>query len=216
MEARVCPRCGARNAPQLEWCGQCFERFSEPRSPGPIEEGEPAARVPPAPPGSRREGADPAGLSEPEWECHRCGRRNPIEASECPACGTPIVAALSGALSSHGEVEPSTAAGWSLVFPGLGHGKAGQGVLGLAIGLLTTTTLAFAVVVGLAAGRRAAGSMLLVLVLGVWLVAALDAYHWAQGRPDEVLLRPRVVSVLAGVTLLIFLLGISLAMGEEG
>lgn len=213
----MCPRCGARNAPNVEWCGQCFERFreGEPLSPGPTGEmpGEPAARVPPAPPGSRPEGAwaDP---SEREWECRLCGRRNPIEADQCPACGTPIVAALSAALSSHAEVEPSTAAGWSLVFPGLGHGKAGQGVLGLAIGALAATALAFAVVLGLAAGRPAAGSLLLVLVLGIWLVAALDAYHWAQGRPDEVLLRPRVVSVLTGVVLLIFLFGISLAMGS--
>jgi hypothetical protein len=211
----VCPRCGARNAPNLEWCGQCFERFSEgePLFPGPIGEmpGEPAARVPPGPP--LREGAS-VGSAEPEWECRLCGRRNPIEANECPACGTPIVAALGAAPSSHAEVEPSTAAGWSLVFPGLGHGKAGQGVLGLAIGLLAATALVFAVVVGLAAGGRAAGPLLLVLVLGIWLVAALDAYHWAQGRPDEVLLRPRVVSVLAGVALLIFLFGISLALGS--
>jgi ribosomal protein L40E len=214
MEARVCPRCGARNAPNLEWCGQCFERFSErePRSPGPSADmpGQPAARVPPAPPGG--EGA--SGPAQREWECRRCGQLYSIEANECPACGTPIVAAVSAALTSPAEVEPSTAAGWSLVFPGLGHGKAGQGVLGLAIGLLAATALAFAVVVGLAAGRRVAGSLLLLLVLAIWLVAALDAYHWAQGRPDEVLLRPRVVSVLAGVTLLIFLFGISLAMGS--
>lgn len=105
-------------------------------------------------------------------------------------------------------MSPGAAAGWSLVFPGLGHGKVGQGLLGAAIGLLTVTTLVFGLVLGFGPGAGGMASLLLLVVVGLWAVAALDAYRWARGERDEILLRPRVISVLAGLVLFVFLFGV--------
>ncbi|MDP8958136.1 MAG: zinc finger Ran-binding domain-containing protein [Actinomycetota bacterium] len=218
VEARVCAACGARNPAGVDWCGQCYQRFEETFEVAPAVPQEPpqprtvgalAGDGPPAPPGAPQETEVVVGVAEPQWECRLCGTSNPMEASRCGACGTTIFETFGARPDREQELAPSNALGWSLVFPGLGHGKAGQGMLGVAIGLLTAMAVAFGTMLGLGMGRAVWGSLLLLLALGVWGVAAMDAYHWAAGRGEEVLLRPRVVSVLSALMLVLLVFGLT-------
>lgn len=56
------------------------------------------------------------------WTGPVCENRNLIEANECSTCGTPFGRQPKAAA----EVEPQTAAVWSMLWPGLGHWKLGR------------------------------------------------------------------------------------------
>ena len=59
------------------------------------------------------------------WTCPACETRNPIEANECSVCGTPFGRLLAEPTTAP-EIEPQTAAVWSMLWPGLGHWKLGR------------------------------------------------------------------------------------------
>jgi len=48
-----------------------------------------------------------------------------------------------------------------------------------------------------------AGLALALMGGGVWVAGALDAYRWARNEPDEVLLRPRVLTVIMAVMFIV-------------
>jgi len=206
----VCSQCGARSPAEAEWCGQCFaslgdstEDDRDPSSAGELiaESGLQLDVVGVASPTPLDEGREPHAAPEPKtgtWVCSVCEVTNPLEAEQCSACGTSIFSSFGAAPEEQVKVDPQRALLRSLMFPGLGHAYAKQGLLGSAIGGLALMSLGFGV--GLAAtGVGSFGWPLILLAIGVWVAAALDAFRIAGGQATSaVLLRPRVVTALVG------------------
>jgi hypothetical protein len=89
----------------------------------------------------------------------------------CEVCGTSFAA-----LMRQGEeptsIDPKQAVKWSLIFPGLGHRKAGHGADGLARGVLFVLVLAMAILTGLSGPSSPTG----VGIFLVYAVAAIAVY----------------------------------------
>ncbi|HET9672114.1 MAG TPA: zinc ribbon domain-containing protein [Actinomycetota bacterium] len=168
-EAR-CPNCSALVGEDADWCGQCFTSL---RPPAP----EPGPAVAPAPTAAREPG-------EAAWPCPVCGERNPIELDACRVCGTPFASLL-----RQEPERPSIAARdaflWSLIFPGVGHAKAGRAADGVARGTLFVLTFGLTLVIVLAGVSNAAllgvVALLLTSALTIYLGSAFEAYRIAEG-----------------------------------
>lgn len=109
------------------------------------------------------------------------------------------------------NVEPKLALSWALI-PGGGHFKVGQGILGLTIGILSLVSLVFGTV--LVISRRVpwgAGQLFIGILL--WGIAAHDAYRYAEGDTGQVMLRPRILSIVAGLW---FVILIAAAVSAQG
>jgi hypothetical protein len=155
------------------------------------------------------EGEKPEPAAIPEsgtWVCSVCEVTNPLEVEECPACGTSIFRSFGAEVEEQVRVDPQKALLRSVVFPGLGHAYAKQGLLGSAIGGLVLMSLGFGV--GLVAtGVGSFGWPLILLTIAVWVAAAFDAFRIASGQAmDSVLLRPRVVTALVGMVMVVVIL----------
>jgi hypothetical protein len=128
MGERRCPTCGALASADAEWCGQCFSPLE---CVGPRTEADaPATSAPTGTAGpyairGRSGGAIEVGGGTLAWTCPVCETRNPIEANACSACGTPFGRLLAEP-EAPPEIEPQTAAVWSMLWPGLGHWKLGR------------------------------------------------------------------------------------------
>lgn len=183
---RRCPTCGALVAADAEWCGQCFTSL-------PSAEAEtPAAAVAAERQGGRSAGALGGAIQiedgRPQWTCPACDTRNPIEATLCTACGTPFARLLEEP-SAQPQMDPQTAAVWSMVFPGLGHWQLGQ--RGDAIARFAMFGWAFGALLVLLVSRMGKGGMgptmpLFLLFLGasvaIYVLSAVDAYRIAGGE----------------------------------
>ncbi|HZP91129.1 MAG TPA: zinc ribbon domain-containing protein [Actinomycetota bacterium] len=181
---RRCPSCGALVADAAEWCGQCYARLSP---------------VPPAavrPEGRARPSTGSAPIAAeggaPRWTCPVCERANPLELDACPACGTPF-GRLFEEPARRPDVPPRTAAVWSLLFPGLGHWKAGRGLDALARVVLFGWV--FGTLVLLTVSRLGRGGLGptagLVLLYGsgsafLYAESVVDARRVAAGEPPLV------------------------------
>jgi hypothetical protein len=181
-----CTSCGALVTPDAEWCGQCFT----PLKSTPTSREELAAKV-----GIKiseepsHRGTEEVSTSGPKprltWPCPACEHENDIELNFCEACGTPF-AALMKADETPVHVEPKEALTWSLIYPGLGHSKAGRGADGVARGTLFTLSWILLLVVALAGfgsvGQDVMAVLYLTTTLVVYLGSAAEAYRIAQGR----------------------------------
>ncbi len=238
----VCSSCQASNPPRAKWCSLCFEPFAapEPKPAETIEEpprsveevGQvvetPAARVShggPPPPPRRAPGPPPPptpGVAEPPhevadptpsgatWTCKFCDTVVPVEETECPACHQSVYDSFGGG-DDRIKVEPKVALSWSAI-PGGGHFKVGQGVLGLTIGILSVVSLVFGTV--LVISRRIPwGAAQLFIGILLWGIAAHDAYRYAEGDTGQVMLRPRILSMVAGLW---FVILIAAAISAQG
>lgn len=171
-EERRCSTCGALVSAEAEWCGQCY---------APMRPDAAGAPTGGAPPGLEvREG-------RPAWTCPVCGQGNAIEASRCTACGTPF-GRLFAEPAAMPEVDPQTAAAWSLAFPGLGHWRLGR--KGDAVARAIVFAWAFGALLILLVSRFGKGglgptfSLFAVFLLGsviVYATSALDAFRLASG-----------------------------------
>ncbi|HEX6400517.1 MAG TPA: zinc ribbon domain-containing protein [Actinomycetota bacterium] len=176
-----CPNCSALVSEDADWCGQCFTSLRPAPEPPP----EPALPTPAAAPGEPREAA---------WPCPVCGERNPIELDACRACGTPFAQLL-----RQEEERPSIPARdaflWSLIFPGVGHAKAGRTADGIARGTLFVLTFGLTLVIVLAGVSNAAlfgaVALLLTSALVIYLGSALEAARIADG--GSAFLSPRAL-----------------------
>lgn len=174
-----CPDCGALLAADAEWCGQCLRplRAAEPE-PGP------APRV------LRRAGE--GGRTEPAWVCPACGRENALALERCEVCGTPF-ASLFAEPVPEPRIAASGALLWSLVWPGLGHIRAGRRVDGLARMVLFAWTFGTVLVLLVSRSGLGRAAPLLglygVATLALYVLSAVDARRVAGG--EEPLLRPR-------------------------
>jgi hypothetical protein len=120
------------------------------------------------------------------WGCPVCGDRNPMDASLCATCQTPF-ARLFEAPASREEIEPKAAAGWSLLFPGLGHWKAGaraDAVARFVLGAWTLGTVLIMLVSRPAGGFGTSFPLFLLYAgsaVGLYTESAVDAQRVAAG-----------------------------------
>jgi ribosomal protein L40E len=192
-----CSSCGALVSLDAEWCGQCYAPLrpvaaEEDRASGPA----PALEV-----------AD----GRPAWTCPACGTRNVIEASQCTACGTPF-ARLFEEAEQRPDVDPQTAAVWSLALPGLGHWRLGR--KGDAVARSVVFAWAFGALVILLVSRFGKGGLgptfplFVVFLLGsasVYATSALDAYRIASGEQPLVSSRALLWGSVGLIVLSVFI-----------
>jgi hypothetical protein len=126
------------------------------------------------------------------WTCPVCDGRNPIEANECSTCGTPFSRLLEEP-AEHPDVDPQTAAVWSLALPGLGHWKLGRRTD--AVARFAMFGWAFGALLILLVSRFGKGGLgptfpLFLLFVGassmIYVLSAVDAYRLASGDPPVV------------------------------
>jgi hypothetical protein len=144
------------------------------------------------------------------WHCQFCDTRVDVELTNCPACQQSIYDSFGYPSSEQPRVDPATAIKWSAL-PGAGHRLVGQGILGVSIAAVVAVGLIFGFIM-IRAGRASYGVGVLFIGLGTWLASVHDAARIARQEMDEVLLRPRVLSVLAGV---MFMIVIAAAMSAQ-
>ena len=179
-----CPNCGALVSPEADWCGQCFAvlRPAEASTPGTVAAPERPATVTAERGGLEIEGGRAA------WTCPACEARNPIEASVCETCGTPF-ARLFQEEDEGPEMDPQSAAVWSMVFPGLGHWKLGRKADAIArFAMFGWSFGALMVLVVSRIGKGGFGPTFPLFVLfafasvTIYVLSAVDAYRIASGE----------------------------------
>lgn len=202
-----CPNCSALVTADATWCGQCFaslerrmepERSAGPAAPLPSPDGQPVAAT---------------------WPCVVCGEHNPIEADACTACGTPF-ATMMRLDGVREQGTPRDALAWSLIYPGLGHRKAGVPLDGLARGILFTMTFGMAMLIGLGGVRAGPVFILfilyLVLALGVYGASAYEAHRVAKGGGLLVPSRPLMWATVGLMLVSVIALAVAVATSTGG
>jgi ribosomal protein L40E len=220
-DGRRCPTCGALVAADAAWCGQCFTPLV---ADAPADAPAAAAAGPepdlPRPDVTGVADAPPAERAAPYWPCSVCGGRNPIEAETCRTCGTPFASVMRSG-PERPEVAPRQALTWSLVFPGLGLAKCGRPSDGFARGVLFGVCLGMAVLIGLGGARSspatfAVFSLFVLCALGVYALAAWEAYRVADGEATFVSSRV-LLWALSGIILVgVGLLGLAVVSSGRG
>lgn len=127
----------------------------------------------------------------------------------CGVCGTSF-AQLLRQDEPGPTISPRDAFLWSLVFPGVGHAKAGRAGDGIARGTLFVLTFGLALVVVLSgvssAPVFAVVALLLISALTIYLGSAAEAYRIADGGSPfvsaRVLLWATVALIMISVSLL--------------
>lgn len=179
-----CPSCGALVSPEADWCGQCFavlrpaEAATDPMT---------GTTEPPVATDTGRGGLEIEG-GRPTWTCPACEARNPIEASVCATCGTPF-ARLFREEDEPPEMDPQSAAVWSMVFPGLGHWKLGRRADAIArFAMFGWSFGALMILVVSRIGKGGFGPTFPLFVLfalasaTIYVLSAVDAYRIASGE----------------------------------
>jgi ribosomal protein L40E len=211
-EPIVCNECGARNPSGADWCGQCFASLSNGDTTADVTATEDVA--PAEEQVEEAVGEVESTEGEAVWVCSMCETSNPLEAQQCSACGTSIYTSFGAADEARRDVDPQKVLLRSILFPGLGHTFAGQSLLGAAIVGLALMALGFGIAL-VVTGVRGFGVPLVVLGIGIWIVAALDAVRIAAGDQDSLLLRPRVVTALVGLVLVMVIAAALTAQGSS-
>lgn len=126
----------------------------------------------------------------------------------CRVCGTPF-AQLFRQDAGRPEISPRDALLWSLIFPGVGHAKAGRTADGIARGTLFVLTFGLTLVVALGGVSNAALLGVIVLLvlsaISIYLGSAFEAYRIADG--GDAFLSPRA---LLWVTVAVIMLAVAL------
>jgi hypothetical protein len=180
-----------------EWCGQCFTALRAP----PLD---PSAAAPPPTPASE----EPKEVVAATWPCPACGQENPIEVDTCRVCGTPF-AQLFRQPAARPTISPRDAFLWSLMFPGVGHAKAGRAGDGIARGTLFLLTFGLTLIMafsGATGALRAVVILLLLSSLTVYLGSAYEASRIADGGEPLVSARALLWTTVAVVMVSIGLL----------
>ncbi len=178
---RRCPSCGALASADADWCGQCYASLEAPRTPSHAKATAPRLRTD----------------GEPAWPCPVCGNQNPIAMNLCVSCGTSF-ARLFHESEPLPQVDPKTAALWSLLCPGLGQWKCGRSLDGIArvvAFLVPFGTMLLLVISRLGRGGLGSTALLfslfLVASLVAWSTSAIDAHRVASGV--DPLIAPRTL-----------------------
>jgi ribosomal protein L40E len=143
------------------------------------------------------------------WRCALCETENPIEASQCRACGASFADTVRPPAPERVRRDPNTAAMVSLFFPGAGHAYIGLWGQAVARAVTTVWVVVVVLVAALQGGLAGAGTIPILFSLvafGLWIVAAHDAYREARVEPHLVILKPRYFLYLVmGLLLLLFI-----------
>jgi hypothetical protein len=176
-DERRCPSCGSRVAADAEWCALCYARLPAPS----IAQ----TRGGMATPGG---GALHVAEGKPAWTCAVCGETNPIDTAMCATCGTAF-ARLFEQPAERPHVDPEKAAVWSLLWPGLGHWRAGYRADAIARGVLFAWTFgALTILLVSRFGKGGLGVTFPLFLLfasssaAVYAVSVFDAYRLAGGQ----------------------------------
>jgi hypothetical protein len=211
VEDRRCSACGALVAADARWCGLCYAQLEPAPTPAGVaaanREGEVAPRAALVRTPERR----------PAWNCPACRTSNPLELDRCSACNTPF-ARLFEEERAATEIDPRTAALWSVACPGLGQWKCGQSVDGIARGIAFLFPFGMVVVMALSGLARAGvglTAILFLLLLGatmaVWASSIVDAYRVASGA--DPLVTPRTLLWgLVGLIVVVLALASAIAL----
>lgn len=141
-----------------------------------------------------------APASGSTWTCRTCENVNPMSIDACTVCGTTIFQTM-GAETD--EITLSQDQGLRLgLVPGLAHGRLGEPVLGFIIALLVLACVAFAVVF-IQSGGAVWGLIVGLVGLLTWVVSIVDVNQRIAGATP--LLRPRVMTILGGVVILVIM-----------
>lgn len=217
-----CPSCGAKNAPDAEWCGQCLERFEAPPPPPP----------PPPPPAAPSRGPEATGdgpMVKPGvqrggfrstedgilWRCSSCDAENRLEEPACTVCGTPFAQSMKPPAPERPARDPGMTAMLSLFFPGAGHAALGMWPQAIARAVVNLWALSMALFFAVA-GQGSARAVALVYAaaaFALWGASSHDAYREAKGETRDVLLYGRrftyvVLGLLVLLLTSIFLLAV--------
>lgn len=164
------------------WCGQCYAPLG-PSTASAEKEVAPATDAVRAAAGRGIEVQD----GRTTWICPACETRNTIEADLCSACGTQF-GRLFEEPEDRPQVDPQTAAVWSMVCPGLGHWRLGR--KGDAIARFAMFGWAFGALLILLVSRFGKGGLgptfplfllFLLASLTIYVLSASDAYRIAAG-----------------------------------
>ena len=232
-----CPSCGASNPAGSSWCSLCFHRFdpSDAGAPSDVEASSdveapsvavldpgpgperkdvdrPAPTAPPPPPSRGQQSGLPdaeEGSTDETWTCRFCEAEVSMDQIDCPVCGHTIYESFGGSAPTI-DVEPMEALRRSAL-PGGGHFLVDEGLIGGLIMALTAISLAMGIYLSII-GVVAFGVALIFTALVLWALAAHDAFRIASGAADQIFLRPRVLSVVAGLW---FILVVAAAVGAQ-
>lgn len=234
-----CPHCGASNPESALWCNQCFGAFaSDPTPSSSVVAPTPASPPVPVPDSdfdSETLVSDPvppdhdamraneisttdtqeadavAEASGATWTCQTCDAVNPVALNLCSVCGTSIFEAFGATEDGKPEITERQATLWALI-PGMGHSKAGFGLLGLTVAMLIGFT--FFSSVGLIASSQLVASAFFGLVtMALWGVSIVDAVALSDGRKP--LLEGRVITYLAGGLVAIIIILVISQLGSQ-
>lgn len=149
------------------------------------------------------------------WRCARCENENPIELLACAVCGASFAATVDPPRQRPAR-DPNSVALYSLFWPGAGHAYLGMWGQAVARGVLSAWVIAVALIAGIQGstpGSRAMAGLFALAALGLWILAAHDAYREAQGDPASVVLKGRLfVYVVLGLLVLLMVMVVSAGM----
>jgi hypothetical protein len=172
----------------------------------------PAVAIPqaPPPPVPVERGPEPEAAPSPEarravWTCPVCAHPNDLELHLCATCATPFTKLFEEQLERP-DVDPRSAAKWSLVFPGLGHARIGRTAEGVSRAVLFVWSLGTALLMLLSQAPglgfiKGLAVVFLLAALLAYALAAVDAFRQAAG--DDPVLTPR--SLLYGTAGLVIM-----------
>lgn len=235
-----CPECGGANPPGAEWCGQCFARFHKAEevaasdvdpviSPELLSDlaAEAGPTAPPPPPSPRpsstdvKRGDGTFSVTEEgiNWTCKKCDTTNEFSSNICTVCGATFAEAIKPPEDPKPQKDANMAALVSLFLPGAGHAYLdmwGQAVARAILSLWVVTVAIFAVSQE-AGAARIMGVLFAIVAVGLWIVAAHDAYREAQGSSRLVILRQKFLLYLVlGLLLLSVVMVFATAVGARG
>jgi hypothetical protein len=124
-----------------------------------------------------------------------CGDANDLELYLCATCGTPFTKLFEERVERP-DIDPRSAAKWSLVFPGLGHARIGRTAEGVSRGILflwplgTGVLMFLAHIPGISFVHGVAVMFLLAAVLA-YVLAAVDVFR--QGSGGEPILSAKLL-----------------------
>lgn len=190
-----CPSCGAKNAPDAQWCGQCLQRFDAPPPPPAPAVAAPEAPAPEAPPAEGvKPGVQHGGFRSTEegilWRCSSCDTENRLEEAACTVCGTAFAEAMRPPAPERPGRDPGTTALISMLFPGAGHGYLAMWPQAIARAVINVWVLAMALFFAVG-GSTPVALMFGAAAFGLWATAAHDAYREANGEARDVILQGR-------------------------
>lgn len=216
-----CPSCGASNAPGATWCGQCFTRFdSSGQAPAAVSAAPERSDAPEPGPEPHlqvvRSGPIERTKGRLQWHCPACDTENPIDASVCSVCGTPMAAIFGATTKKELKRVGPKAVAYSMLLPGLGHGWAGRIGDAIARGVLFCWTLGVGLLLITRKGSRAAGTfrgigaVFVIAAIAVWMISFLEAQRLSKGDASGLVPGRALMWASAALTAVLFVgLGIA-------